>query len=80
MYKCQVCLYFSGYDKLKPYGFSIHGAICGYSRRILWMEVVRSNKNPSVIAEIFLNCVKEVFTIVWDRKCSTVCNAMLPKG
>ena len=24
-----------GYDKLKPYGFAIHGAIDGYSRRIL---------------------------------------------
>ena len=26
-----------GYDKLKPYGFCIHGAIDGYSRRILWL-------------------------------------------
>lgn len=49
-----------GYDKLKPYGFSIHGAVCGYSRRILWLEVVRSNKDPHVIAEIFLSAVKEV--------------------
>ena len=29
-----------GYDKLKPYGFCIHGAIDGYTRRILC--VVRS--------------------------------------
>jgi hypothetical protein len=28
-----------GYDKLKPYGFAIHAAIDGYSRRILWIEV-----------------------------------------
>ena len=26
-----------GYDKLKPYGFCINGAIDGYSRRILWL-------------------------------------------
>lgn len=45
---------------MKPYGFSIHGAICGYSRRILWLEVVRSNKEPNIVAEIFLSTVKEV--------------------
>jgi len=28
-----------GYDKLKPFGFCIHGAIDGYSRRILWLRV-----------------------------------------
>ena len=28
-----------GYDKLKPFGFCIHGAIDGYRRRILWLEV-----------------------------------------
>ena len=27
------------YDKLKPFGFPIHGAIDGYSRRILWLRV-----------------------------------------
>lgn len=51
--------FFKGYDKLKPFGFSIHGAICGYSRRVLWLEVMRSNKDPHVIAEIFLHAVKE---------------------
>ena len=28
-----------GYDKLKPFGFCIHGPIDGYSRRIMWLEV-----------------------------------------
>ena len=28
-----------GYDKLKPLGFCIHGAIDGFSRRIMWLEV-----------------------------------------
>ena len=31
--------YVDGYDKLKPFGFAIHGAIDGYSRRVLWIEV-----------------------------------------
>ena len=38
-----------GYDKLKPFGFAIHGAIDGFSRRILWLEVGRSNNNPDII-------------------------------
>ena len=33
-----------GYDKLKPYGFPIHGGIEGFSRKIRWLRVVRSNK------------------------------------
>jgi len=28
-----------GYDKLKPFGFPIHGCIDGYSRFILWLKV-----------------------------------------
>ena len=28
-----------GYDKLKPFGFCIHDAIDGHSRRILWLRV-----------------------------------------
>ena len=28
-----------GYDKLKSWGFPIHGAIDGYSRKILWLKV-----------------------------------------
>ena len=39
-----------GYDKLKPFGFAIHGAIDSFSRRILWLEVGRSNNNPDIIA------------------------------
>lgn len=50
---------FVGYDKLKPFGFPIHGAIDGYSRKILWLEVSRSNNKPEVPATYFLSCVKE---------------------
>ena len=39
----------NGYDKLKPFGFAVHGVIDGYSRRILWLEVGPSNNDPKVI-------------------------------
>ena len=47
-----------GYDKLKPFGFSIHGWVYGFSRRIIWLEVQRSNKNPRAVAKYFFKCVK----------------------
>lgn len=49
-----------GFDKLKPYGFAIHGAIDGFSKRILWLEVASSNSDPAVIGFYFLNCVKQL--------------------
>jgi len=49
-----------GYDKLKPFGFCIHGAIDGFSRRILWLEVGPSNNNPRVIATYFHDCIQEL--------------------
>lgn len=50
----------SGYDKLKPYGFPIHGCICWYSRRIPWLEVVKSNNDPSVPAKLYLDTVQSL--------------------
>ncbi|XP_046861247.1 uncharacterized protein LOC124454484 [Xenia sp. Carnegie-2017] len=47
------------YEKLKPYGFPIHGAIDGYSRRVIWLEEVKSNNDPKVPANLFLKSVKE---------------------
>ena len=47
-----------GYDKLKPYGFPIHGCIDGYSRKVLWLYVTRSNNFPSNIAAYFLEAVE----------------------
>lgn len=49
-----------GYDKLKPFGFCIHGAIDGFSRRIMWLEVDHSNNNPYTIANYFLKCVRRI--------------------
>ena len=49
-----------GYDKLKPYGFCVHGCIDGFSRRIMWLEVGMSNNDPSVISRYFIDCVRQV--------------------
>ena len=45
------------YDKFKPFGFAIHGAIDGYSCKILWLKVLPSNNNPKVIGGLYLNYV-----------------------
>ena len=49
-----------GYDKLKPYGFSVHGGIDGFSRRLLWLEVGSTNNNPEVITKFYLDAAKQV--------------------
>ena len=49
-----------GYDKLKPFGFCVHGAIDGYSRRILWPEVASSNNDPKVVGQYYLDDVRLV--------------------
>ena len=46
--------HFDGFDKLKPYGFSIDGCINGYSRIIIWLGVSASNKCPDLIAYYLL--------------------------
>lgn len=49
-----------GNDKLKRYGFAIHGAIDGFSRKIIWLEVADTNKKPEVVAKYFLNAVQSL--------------------
>ena len=49
-----------GYDKLKPFGFCIHGCIDGYSRRIIWLEVGSTNNDPAVVARYYLNSVRQI--------------------
>ncbi|XP_022804747.1 uncharacterized protein LOC111341967 [Stylophora pistillata] len=48
------------YDKLKPFGFCIHGAIDGYSRRMLGLEVGMSKNDPGIVQKYFMDCVKQV--------------------
>jgi len=49
-----------GYDKLKPYGFPIHGCIDGYIRRIMWLNVTKSNNHPDMIANFYLETLSDV--------------------
>ena len=49
-----------GYDKIKPFGFCVHGAIDGYSRKILWLEVSSSNNDPGIITKYYLDYVRQI--------------------
>ena len=50
-------LHIDGNDKLKRFGFAIHGCIDGFSRKLLWLNVSTTNNNPLVIANYYINCV-----------------------
>ncbi|VDI39125.1 Hypothetical predicted protein [Mytilus galloprovincialis] len=52
-------IHVDGYDKLKPYGIAIHGAIDGYSRKLLWLVASPSNNNPRYVGYWYLNWIKE---------------------
>lgn len=49
-----------GWDKLRPYGFYVHGCVDGFSRRILWLEVGTSNKDSNVVLDFFLSTVDQL--------------------
>lgn len=48
-----------GFDKLKRYGFAIHGCVDGYSRKVMWLHVSTTNNKPQVIAYYYLQCLEE---------------------
>ncbi|KAF6717318.1 hypothetical protein FQA47_010858 [Oryzias melastigma] len=48
------------YDKLKPFGICINGAIDGFSRRILWLNAYFTSSDPKVIGGYFLETIKEL--------------------
>ena len=52
-----------GHDKLKPFGFSLHGCIDGFSRRLIWLEVSSSNKKPEIIGKFYLDAVRQLQSI-----------------
>ena len=52
------CWHMDGYDKLKPFGFTIHGCVHGFSQRIIWLVAQRLNKNPKCVASYFIKHVK----------------------
>ena len=53
-----------GYEKIKPFGFAIHGAIDGYCWKILWLFVGSSNNYPKIIAYYFINCIVDLQLVI----------------
>lgn len=49
-----------GWDKLKFFGFAVHGGVDGFSRHIMWLEVGTTNNDPKVTAHYFLNVVQDL--------------------
>ena len=49
-----------GLDKLKQFGFAVHACIDGFSRKVLWLHVGRSNNNPAIIAGFYLETIKRL--------------------
>ena len=54
------CWHADGYDKPKPYGLPIHGCVDGYSRKILWLKVSRTNIDPIVPVYFYIETVKKM--------------------
>ena len=54
------CWHVDGYDKLKSYGLPIHGCIDGYARKLIWLNVSRSNNKSLVPASYYLDTVKSL--------------------
>ena len=46
-----------GNDKLKRFGFTIHGRIDGFSRQFIWLFVSRTNNDPLVLANFYLRAI-----------------------
>ena len=53
-------IHIDGYDKLKPFGIAIHGAIDGYSRKILWLKASNTNNNPRVVARYYMEYIHKI--------------------
>ena len=47
-----------GHDKLKPFDFSVHGCIDGFSRKLIWLEVTSVNTVSEIISQYYLKAVK----------------------
>ena len=58
-----------GWDKLAHFGIFFHGAVGGFSRRILWLEANSTNKNPGMIASQYLNTVQQLKGVAVRMRC-----------
>lgn len=53
-------LHVDQYDKLAPYGFFIHGAVDGFSRRVMWLHVGNTNRNSATVLHFYLNSALQI--------------------
>lgn len=53
-------VHIDGYDKLKAFGFAVHGAIDGFSRKMLWLQVGFKNNDPRYIAKFLMEYVRGI--------------------
>ena len=53
-------VHMDGYDKLKAFGFAVHGAIDGFSRKMLWLQVGFTNNDLRYIANFFMEYVRDI--------------------
>lgn len=53
-------IHIDGWDELKPFGISVHDAIDGYSRSILWLHACNSTKKPEYIAKHYIDFIREI--------------------
>ena len=44
-----MCSNIDGNDRLKRFGFAIHGCIHGFSRKLIWLFVSTTNNDPLVV-------------------------------
>ncbi|XP_077977447.1 uncharacterized protein LOC144433008 [Glandiceps talaboti] len=51
--------HYDGYDKLVPYGLAIHGCIDGFSRKVIWLKVCASNRDPKKVAAFYVDAIKK---------------------
>ena len=47
-----------GYDKLAPYGIYIHSCVDGFSRKIIWLNAYKTNKDPKVIVGYYMEAIQ----------------------
>ncbi|XP_051170486.1 uncharacterized protein LOC127287539 [Leptopilina boulardi] len=47
------------HDKLKRFGFPIYGCIDGFSKKVIWLRVSRTNNNPNVIGSYYLTAIEK---------------------
>lgn len=50
-----------GNEKVRPWGFYVHGCVDGYSRRVIYL-VVSSNKKERTVTKIFVSATREFGT------------------